>query len=289
MNRLSPLSWLQVGLIGLLLAVAGGRLALAEPAMRIVSVGGSVTEIVYALGQEHRLVARDTTSSFPPEAAELPDIGYIRRLSPEGVLSVNPDLILTEEGAGPPEAIELLKQAGVPVVEVPLGFDRAAVTAKITTVADALGVAEKGELLAAEVDARIGKAQEMTDGLTGKRVMFILSLQGGRVLTAGSDTAAQGIIELAGATNAVQGMSGYKPLSDEAVLAANPDVLLVMANGGRMALSDDDILRHPAIALTPAGQKARLVRMDGMLMLGFSVRTGQAVTELSAALRDAGS
>ena len=73
----------------------------AGAAERIVSVGGSVTETIAALGALDRVVARDTTSSWPEEVEALPDVGYVRRLSPEGVLSVAPDLILAEEGAGP--------------------------------------------------------------------------------------------------------------------------------------------------------------------------------------------
>ena len=98
---------------------------------RIVSIGGSVTEIVSALGEGDRLVARDRTSNHPPEIMALPDIGYIRALSPEGVLSVNPDMILTLEGFGPPEAASVLRQAGVRIVEVPEGYDAAAVLRKV--------------------------------------------------------------------------------------------------------------------------------------------------------------
>ena len=138
MNRLTPFCWLQLALSALLALGLAVRAGAEEPAQRIVSVGGSVTEIVYALGQEHRLVARDTTSNAPAAALELPDVGYVRRLSPEGLLSVNPDLILAEDGAGPPEALEVLRDSRIPLITVPMGFDRAAVRAKIETVAGAL-------------------------------------------------------------------------------------------------------------------------------------------------------
>ena len=80
-----------------------------EKAQRIVSIGGSVTEIIHELGEADRLIARDSTSLHPQSITELPDVGYIRRLSPEGVLSVDPDLIVTLDGAGPPEAVTVLK------------------------------------------------------------------------------------------------------------------------------------------------------------------------------------
>ncbi len=258
----------------------------ADPAGRIVSAGGSITEIICALGQEHRLVARDSTSNHPPAAAELPDIGYVRRLSAEGLLSVNPDLILAEDGAGPPETLEVIKETQIPFIRIPMGHDRDAVETKIRAVADALGVPEDGEALAVQVGTAIDEAAASAD-LSGQRVLFILSLQGGRVLAAGADTAAQGVIELAGATNAIDGFEGYKPLGDEAILTAAPDVILMMNAGHRNSVSDEDVFAHPAIAATPAGQNNKLLRMDGMLLLGFSVRTGQAVTELAKALRDA--
>lgn len=258
----------------------------AEPAERIVSAGGSITEIIYALGQEHRLVARDSTSNHPPEVSALPDIGYVRRLSAEGLLSVNPDLILAEDGAGPPETLEVIKETRIPFVSIPMGHDRDAVVAKIRAVADTLGVPDKGEVLAQQVGTAIDEAAGSAD-LSGQRVLFILSMQGGRILAAGGNTAAQGVIELAGATNAIDGFDGYKPLADEAILTAAPDVILMMTAGHRNSVSDEDVFAHPAIAATPAGQNKKLLRMDGMLLLGFSVRTGQAVTELAAALRDA--
>ncbi len=257
----------------------------AEPAQRIVSAGGSITEVIYALGQEHRLVARDSTSNFPAGVSDLPNVGYVRRLSAEGLLSVNPDMILAEEGAGPPETLEVLAETQIPLITIPMGHDRDAVIAKIRAVATALEVPGQGEELATRIGTAIDAATQQS-GLANKRVLFVLSLQGGRVLAGGAGTAAQGIIEMAGATNAVDGFEGYKPLGDEAVITAAPDVILMMEAGRAVPITDEEILSHPAIAATPAGQNGDLLRMDGMLLLGFSVRTGQAITELAAGLRD---
>lgn len=258
----------------------------AEPAQRIVSAGGSITEIIYALGQEHRLVARDSTSNHPAEVSELPNVGYVRRLSAEGLLSVNPDMILAEEGAGPPETLEVLAETQIPLISIPMGHDRDAVVAKIRAVAAALEVPEQGEELADQVASAIDAATSQS-GLANKRVLFVLSLQGGRVLAGGANTAAQGMIEMAGATNAVEGFEGYKPLGDEAVITAAPDVILMMEAGPAISVTDEEVLSHPAIAATPAGQNGDILRMDGMLLLGFSVRTGQAITDLAAGLRGA--
>ena len=257
--------------------------ALADPASRVVSLGGAVTEIVYALGEEDRLVARDTTSDHPAAAEELPDVGYIRALSAEGVLSVSPDLILAEEGAGPPEAVELLKSAAIPFAEVPDGFTRDAILSKITTVGAALDVPDKAQALADQVASDLDTALDGIDA-SGKRVLFILSMQGGRVLASGTGTAADGIIRLAGATNAVDAFEGYKPLTDEAVAQAAPDVILMMDRDGDHAAANDQLLAHPAISTTPTAANRAVVRMNGMYLLGFSVRTPQAVRDLARAL-----
>lgn len=291
MSQLSPLCRLQAAMAGALLALlpVGIIGAAAETeSTRIVSVGGSVTEIVYALGQEHRLVARDTTSNYPLEARSLPDVGYVRRLSPEGLLSVAPDMILAEEGAGPSETFDVLASSGLPIVTVPMGYDLPAVQTKIRAVSEALGVVEAGDELASQVTAEVENAIRLA-GLHDQSVLFVLSMQGGRIMAAGANTAAQGMLELAGARNAISGFDGYKLVSDEAVLTAAPDVILMMQSHRPGAVSPADVLAHPAIAATPAGRSQAVLQMDGMLLLGFSVRTGQAVSELATGLAAADS
>ena len=281
MNRLS------LGLIGGLLALFLASPLFAEGASRVVSIGGAVTEIVYALGEESRLVARDTTSNYPPEVTDLPDVGYIRRLSPEGVLSVRPDLILSEEGAGPPEAVDLLTAAAIPFVEIPEGYTPEAVRAKILAVGEALGVPDKATALADKVTTDLQAAMDGVD-MAGKKVLFILSMQGGRVMASGTGTAADGMIRLAGGTNAVSGFTGFKPMTDEAVADAAPDVILMMDRGGDHGAGIDQLVAHPALSTTPAAAHRAVVKMDGMYLLGFSVRTADAVRDLASALKHAG-
>lgn len=252
---------------------------------RVVSIGGSVTEIVYALGEEDRLVARDSTSVFPPEALELADVGYMRALSPEGVLSVDPTLILAVEGSGPPDAIDVLSRASVDMVEVPESYDRDGILEKIRIVGEVLGVEDKAKALIESTDADLAAAQQATAGIEQRaKVLFVLSMQGGRLLASGTGTAADGIVAMAGGVNAVTDYEGYKQLSDEAVIEAAPDVILAMDRGGDHATQADELFSHPAIAATPAGRDRRVVRMDGAFLLGFGPRTAAAVRDLSAAL-----
>lgn len=252
---------------------------------RIASVGGSITEIVYALGEQDKLIARDSTSTFPENATKLPDVGYMRALSPEGVLSVNPTGILLLEGSGPKEAIDVLKKASVPVITVPDTYDHAGILEKIRVVGEALGVDQKASELSAEVDKDLSAAEQLTAHVPEKkRVLFILSLQGGKILAAGGNSAADGIIQLAGGINAVDGFDGYKQLTDEAAIVANPDIILMMDRGGDHSVANADLFAHPAIAPTPAGQAKQVVRIDGSYLLGFGPRTAGAIRDLATAL-----
>ncbi|WP_245615711.1 heme/hemin ABC transporter substrate-binding protein [Afifella pfennigii] len=251
---------------------------------KFVSIGGSVTEIVYALGEEDRLVARDTTSTYPAAAKELPDVGYMRQLSPEGVLSVGPEAILSIAGSGPPETMLVLQRSGIPVVTIPEGHSAEGVVAKIEKVGAALGVEDKADALARTVQAEFRRLGEEVSAIPErKRVLFILSMQGGKVLAAGTGTAADAMIRLAGARNAVTDYAGYKALTDEALIEAAPDAILMMDRGE----ADEDaaqILESPALKATPAGEAGKLIRMDGLYLLGFGPRTADAARDLAAAL-----
>ena len=266
-----------------LLALPAGAESHPE-AKRVVSLGGSVTEIVVALGQQDRLVARDTTSTWPAEITALPDVGYVRQLSPEGLLSVGPDLILAEAGAGPAETVQQMQAAAIPFVTIPEGRDGPGVAAKIRAVGEALGTPAAAAELAARVQGQIDTAAARAAGLRRPRVLFVLSLQGGRVLASGSGTQADAVIRLAGGENAVTGFEGYKPLTEEAIITAQPEVILMMDRAGDHGATADQLFALPALATTPAARDRRLVQMDGLLLLGFGPRTGEAVARLSEAL-----
>lgn len=278
---------------GALAALAAALLSLGLPAFAeerpeadVLSIGGPVTEIVAALGQQHRLKARDTTSLYPPEVQDLPDVGYLRALSPEGVLSVDPGLILAEEGAGPPEALEVIRAADLNLVEVPNALSTEGILRRIAVIGAALGVPETASALATRVEEEMARATAHATRPTAekKRVLFILSTQGGRINAAGRGTAAQAIIDLAGGVNVLADFQGYRQITDEAVARAAPDVILMMDRGGDHGPDDAALFSMPAIGLTPAGRDRAVVRMDGLLLLGFGPRTAQAVMALNRAL-----
>jgi iron complex transport system substrate-binding protein len=277
---------LAAALLGTLaLPASGQELHAFADSSRLVSIGGSLTEIIYALGEEEKLVARDQTALYPEAATKLPDVGYMRALAPEGVLSVDPTALLVIEGSGPPEALDVLSHAGVEYQTVPEGYSHEGILVKIRAVGQALGVEEQAESLAAEIDKALKAAEARTADITArKRVLFVLSTEGGKIQASGTDTAANGIIALAGAVNAVEDYSGYKALTEEAIIAAAPDVILMMDRGGDHAATDAELINHPAIALTEAGKNHAIIRLEGSYLLGFGPRTASAVGELIDAL-----
>ena len=259
----------------------------ANPAAtRIVSIGGTVTEILYRLGADSRIVAVDTTSTYPTPAGDKPDVGYMRALSAEGILAQTPDLVLAEDGSGPPDALAILSASAVPMVTIATPPRGDAIPQKIRDVGKAVGLSDKANALAETVDAdlkALAKTVSGFDDTKKKRVMFVLSLANGRVMAGGTDTEANAIIELAGGINAASAISGYKPLNDEAVIAAAPDVVLVMNRGSHLA-TPDQVFGLPAFQSTPAAASKALLSMDGLYLLGFGPRTPEAARMLGSKL-----
>ncbi|MFN4101558.1 MAG: hemin ABC transporter substrate-binding protein, partial [Pararhodobacter sp.] len=194
---------MRVLLAALLLAAAP---AVAQE--RIVVAGSALAEIVVALGAGDRLVGRDTTVSFPESLRDLPDVGYLRALSAEGLLSLGPDMILADADAGPPETLALIEATEVPVVRVSESYSEAGVLARIDAVAAALQL--DGLPLRTEVEAAFRDLAEARETAAPVRAIFGLSASGGRIMAAGQGTGAEGIFRLAGVENAITGVDGYR-------------------------------------------------------------------------------
>lgn len=279
-------------LLAATLAAFTSPILAAEPAplpdaSRLVAIGGSLLEIVYALGEQDKLVGRDSTGLYPPEAAALPDVGYMRALSPEGVLSVNPSALIVVEGSGPPEALDVLSKGSLPYVTVPDSYSHEGVLTKVRYVGAALGVPDKAEKLATELDQQLTAAEDLTTAIPDaerKRVLFIISVKDGKIRAAGSGTAADGIIGLAGGINPLHDMNGYQTLTDEALLAANPDLILTMKNGGPGGDFTDELKANPVLAQSAAIRDGKLVNIDASFLLGFGPRTPAAILELATDL-----
>ncbi|MGQ9897712.1 MAG: heme/hemin ABC transporter substrate-binding protein [Acidobacteriota bacterium] len=251
---------------------------------RVVTAGSAITEIVYALASESLLVGCDASSLYPEAAMKLPQVGYVRALSSEGVLSLRPTLVLTVPEAGPPDALAQLRASGTPVLVVPSEVSLDGIKRKIRTVAQALDRQPQGEELIRQLDADMAQVGEYLSGRTEKpKVMFIYARGQGAANVAGRDTAAAEMIQLAGGVNAFD-FEGYKPLTAEAVVVAAPDVILLTTRGLESAGGMAGVLSMPGVGQTPAGRNRRIVAIDDLLLLGFGPRTGQGVMKLAQLL-----
>ena len=254
--------------------------ASAQQAERIVSLGGTVTEIIYDLGMQKALVANDQSSLYPEAATKLPRVGYYRAVPAEGVLSLKPDLVIASENAGPKASLEKVRSVGVEVVTVSDKPTIESLYERIEQIAQALNVPEKGKLLAADIKTKIRQAQ--SDPSENLRTVLILNRTGAKLM-AGGDTTASAIMEMAGLENVLKMQRGYKPVSAESLLALKPEMIIVTSGSLEAAGGMDKFKSDPAIAFTPAVKNNRIVVMDDLLALGMGPRVSVAISQLKAA------
>lgn len=277
--------WLCRLLFAANLVLALSAAAAAAPP-RIVSVGGALTEIVYALEGQANLVGVDTTSLWPETAQTLPQVGYMRNLSAEGILSLSPSLLIASAHAGPPAVLEQIRSAGVEVNILPEAYSETGVADKISAVAALLNKPEAGARLAAETRADFQRLADWRAQFTRQpKTLFFLAVSQGAPLVSGRDTPADAMIRLAGGSNAANGFSGNKAIGGEAIIAAAPEVILLTDISVKALGGLDQCYRLPGIAQTPAGRNRRLIEVDTLSLLGFGPRSGKTALELAKQLR----
>ncbi|MBK1842887.1 ABC transporter substrate-binding protein [Azospirillum sp. YIM B02556] len=253
--------------------------------MRLVTIGAPVTELAFALGAGDAVVGRDTVSRQPAAAAAKPDVGYMRTLSAEGLMSLAPTHVLAVEGAGPQAAFDQLRAMGVTVEMVPEVSSPAGLEIKVAAVARALGREEEGRRLAAGLTGRLSAlaAEAERAARSGGAHARILCLVGGGpggLMAAGRGTVPDALITLAGGRNAIDSDRDFPPLSAESALAAEPRILLVSRTLVERSGGLDALLALPQLAMTPAARDRRVVQLDGALLVGFGPRTPEAVEAL---------
>ena len=251
---------------------------------RIIAISGSITEIIYALGAEDKLVAVDSTSMYPVSALERhPDVGYMRALSAEPVLSVDPDVILAIDDAGPPEVLEQLQAVGVKILTIPDEPSIEGVYRKIRRIAGILGREQRGEQLISDMEREYRDvAIVLSEAETRPEVLFLLSFGRGAPLAAGRDTSAHSMISLAGGNNVMAQVSGYKAITPEAIIAADPEIVVVLQRTFALYGDKEKLFALPELATTPAAREGRLSIFDGLYLIGFGPRTVSAVRDLAA-------
>ena len=258
------------------IAGAGALAAAPTTTQRMVTLGGDITEIVYALDAQQALVGVDSTSEWPQAAHQLPDVGYVRQLAAEGVLALRPQLILATADAGPPQVIAQLRAAGVRIEKMPVTYTPGEVMAKVRRIGQLLDKPAAAELLAHKLGDEYAKLATAVAAMPHHpRTVFLLSAGSSSPMAAGRDTAATHAITLAGGVNAVNDFSGYKPVSAEALVTLAPDVIVLMRERAGALGGVDGVLKLPGVAQTPAGKARRILFVDGQALLGFGPRNAE--------------
>ena len=251
---------------------------------RIVSLNGSTTEILFALGVGEKVVGCDASSTYPEGVRDkLPSIGYQYGLNAEGILSLKPTLVIGRDDVKPPQVVEQLRMAGVTVLllKEPRTFETA--KNRILTIGKAVGSEEKAKELVKTLNADIKKLQTKLDLRKEKpklKVLFLYLRGTKTTLVLGKETAPGGMFEIVGAENAAGKIKGNKPMTAEAVIAAQPDVYVLFTKGLESVGGVDGLLKLPGLALTPAGKNKRVVAMAGQYLSGFGPRSGRAALDL---------
>lgn len=269
---------------------ADGREVTVTDASRILPVNlyGSIAEIVFSLGLGDRVVGRDISTTFAA-ARDLPLVTVNGHdLSAEGILQLDPTVVLADDSIGPPEVFEQLRSAGIPVVMVDPGQTLDGVETHIRQVAAALGVTEAGDRLIERTHAEIEAATAAVVAPSEPLRIAFLYLRGsaGISLITGEGAGPDAMIEAIGAIDAGTelGIEGFKPITSEALIAAAPDVILVLTDSLASVGGVKGLLGVPGIAQTPAGEQGRIVDMDDGVLLNFGTRTGAAISALAKAV-----
>lgn len=263
----------------------GADVAIADSS-RVVTLGGVTTEIAWALGAADQVVGFDASSYYPRDIfAKGAPLPYYRMLTAEPVIALEPTLVVGTADAGPAEAIQQIRDAGIPVLLLPTDDGVEAARSRIVTMGTALGHEDEAAAIVATLDADLVAASDLVAGVTGDRtVLFLLLPPGSPMLASGSGSAADAMIGLAGARNALADVPGYLPLTPEVAAAAAPDVILTTTSSLEAAGGIEALLATPGLAETPAGQAGAVVALDDLELLGFGPRTGLAVAALARAL-----
>lgn len=268
--------WLRVCLS--VLTLAGSSVVTAQQVAdisRLVTLGGGVTEIVYALGEGDRIIGTDQSSLYPPEATELQSVGYYRKLPVEGVVSLKPTVILASEHAGPPEVLNQIRQLGIPVMTVPDSPDIESLRARVRAIALVLGKPDQGERLLEQLESSLRSVQEVP---VPKLTAMTVVMRGGKLLGAGAGTAADVVLASSGLHNVLEAQRSYRPLSAEVVSALAPEVIVVTSSTVDSMGGLDEVKRSPVLSMTPAVRNNKVIVLDDMLAQGFGLRFPQAVT-----------
>ncbi|PWN56479.1 hemin ABC transporter substrate-binding protein [Abyssibacter profundi] len=278
--RLPPDRWMLALLAVVLCITALGHAPPASAAgTRLVTIGGAVTETVFALGAGSQVVAVDTSSTYPDAAQQRPKVGYARTLAAEGILAMRPDVVLAAAHAGPETVFTQLAAAGIEVIRVadPRSPDQA--LQMIDQLAEVLGRPDAGAQLRSRLQQQLDRLG--ATAFPAERGLVVMGGQGGQLLVAGQTTAADAMLGLVGLPNAAAALPGYRPVGDEGLLTMTPTIVIVPDHALAALGGLEGLRSRPALVGLDG---SRFIVMESLLLLGMGPRLGEAVQSLAAAI-----
>ncbi|WP_424568955.1 heme/hemin ABC transporter substrate-binding protein [Streptomyces sp. CH-036] len=285
-DRVEPLAGAPAPKLPMTVDSADGKKVTIDSTDRIVPLTGSLSEIVFTLGFGKQVVARDITATFE-QAEKLPVVTRAHDVSAESVLSLKPTIVLADTTTGPSEAIDQIRDAGIPLLVVEPAKGLSDVGRRIDTVAEALGVPSAGTELKERTEKRIADVQKSipdhTDGKKPRVAFLYLRGSASVYLLGGAESGASSLLEAAGAVDAGK-ESGldkdFTAITSEALAKAAPDAILLMTKGFESVGGMDGLVKIPGIAETPAGMDRRVVTVDDGVLLNYGPRTDRVLTEI---------
>ncbi|BDD08441.1 hypothetical protein FUAX_08730 [Fulvitalea axinellae] len=251
---------------------------------RIVTIGGLATETVFALGKGQEVLATDLTGTYPAQTSLLPKVGHRHTISAEAILSHAPTVIIFSEGGIKKEIVDQLAGTNTELVVLPSTKTVANTKTAIRQIGKALGAENKVDSLIQTIEQDLDKVKK-TEEKARPKVLFIYARGTGSLNIAGKGTFAEEMITLAGGQLAIQEINGFKALTPEALIKANPDCLLFFEKGlASLGGKEKAIEEIPGLKLTTAGKQGRIITMNASLLSSFGPRVGKAAEELNKKL-----
>ena len=253
-----------------------------EKEIRIVSLNGTITEIICATGHEENIVGTDITSTYPEEINRVPKIGHVQNIQAEGIISLNPTIVFAKENELKPQLLKQIKAANIEIALFKQEYTVEGTRQLIKQITNKLFASKKGEILIENLDKKIAKIQPLS---TKPKILFIYARGVGTLMVAGKNTQMESMIELVGGKNSATKFNDFKPLTPESLVASNPDIILLFSTGLESLDGEMGLKNIPGLSETNAGKNKAFIAMDGQYLAGFGPRLGEAALELNEKIR----
>ena len=288
LTKIKSLSMLALGIV-FLCSCGGNHDKVADQQLaestKIVSLNGAISEIIAEIGLEKNIVGTDVTSNFPESLKKKAKIGHNRNINAEGVLALKPNLVIGIKKEVSPALVGQFKAAGIRLILLDQEFTVAGAKNLIHAVADSLKQSSKGDSLVKVLESDLAQIKPTDSTVKKPKVLFIYARGTGTMMVGGTGTQVEQAIILAGGQNAVTDFTDYKPLTAEALVQANPDVILLFSSGLQSLGGPAGLMSVQGVKQTNAGRSNKIIEMDGELLSSFGPRLGKAIQELAQKIK----